>query len=304
MSDLIAQAGGYEDEVVGLLRELISIQSTSCHEEEVARRMQSEMHTLGYDEVWIDPIGNVIGRIGDGATRIVLDAHIDTVGVADPESWTFDPFDGKVEDRIVFGRGASDNKGALAAQVLAGKLMVERGLDGADVTVFVVGTVMEEDCDGLALGYALTESIGDVDAVVLGECTNLDVYRGHRGRMEMKVASKGVSAHASAPERGVNPVTTLAPVILELAALNERLPDHEVLGKGTIAVSKIECSTASLNAIPDSCTIYLDRRLTEGETRASALAEVESLLENASARVELLTYREPSYTGLVLEAEK
>jgi putative selenium metabolism hydrolase len=228
---------------------------------------------------------------------------MDTVGVGDRSAWPHDPFAGKVSDGVVFGRGASDNKGALASEVYAGRLMAERAIDGVDATVYVVGTVMEEDCDGLALGY-LIEALGGVDAVVLGECTDLAVYRGHRGRMEMKVTTKGTSSHASAPERGLNAVTLMAPVVLEIDQLNERLIDHDFLGKGTVAVSKIECETASLNAIPDSCTIYIDRRLTEGETSESAVAEIEALISSEGAAVEVLTYDEPSYTGLVLETEK
>lgn len=303
MTEYLEHARPYRDDVVSFLRDLIAIPSPSGGEKEVADRVVNEMKALGYREAHIDPMGNAVGRIGDGATKIVLDAHMDTVGVGDRRAWPHDPFEGKVEHGIVFGRGASDNKGALAAQVYAGGMMAERGLDDADVTVYVVGTVMEEDCDGLALGYVLTETLSDVQAVVLGECTDLAVYRGHRGRMELKVTTTGESAHASAPERGRNAVTAMAPIVLEVEALNERLADHDVLGKGTIAVSKIECDTASLNAIPDRCTIFIDRRLTEGETRSSAVEELERVVSGA-ADVEVLTYEEPSHTGLVLTTEK
>ena len=199
MTELLSQAEDYRDDVTSFLRDIIAIPSPSCAEKDVAERVVAEMKKLDYEEVLIDPMGNAIGRIGSGRLTVVLDAHMDTVGVGDPAAWPHDPFEGKLEDRIVYGRGASDNKGAVAAQVYAGSLMAVRGLDGADVTVYVVGSVMEEDCDGLALGYALTETIPNAAAVVLGECTNLAVYRGHRGRMEMRVTAKGTSAHASAP---------------------------------------------------------------------------------------------------------
>jgi putative selenium metabolism hydrolase len=163
---------------------------------------------------------------------------------------------------------------------------------------------MEEDCDGLALGYALTQTIPGADAVVLGECTNLALYRGHRGRMEMTVTTEGTSAHASAPERGQNAVTAMAPIVMEVSDLNDRLADDAFLGKGTVAVTKIECDTASVNAIPDACTIYLDRRLTSGESRESALKEVESLPSMAEARLEIPSYGRPSYSGHVIETDK
>jgi len=303
MTEYLDAAEAYRERVTGFLRDIIKLPSPSCKERDVAERVVAEMNLLDYDQAFIDPMGNAIGRVGNGALKVVLDAHMDTVGVGNPNAWPHDPFEGKLENDIVFGRGASDNKGALAAQVYAGKLLAERRLDGADVSVFVVGTVMEEDCDGLALGYVLEKTIPGVRAVILGECTNLDVYRGHRGRMEMKVMTTGISSHASAPDRGDNAVTHMAPIVLAIDSLNERLADDSFLGKGTVATTKIECDTASLNAIPDSCAIYLDRRLTTGETRALALEQVQDLLPHG-AHVEVLTYAEPSHTGLVLETDK
>jgi putative selenium metabolism hydrolase len=297
-------AAGYRDDVTNFLRDIVAIPSPSGQEEGVAKRIVQEMERLGYDEAGVDKMGSVIGRIGNGRHKIVLDAHIDTVGVGDPASWSFDPFTGKVENDIVFGRGTSDNKGAVAAQVYAGKLMLDRGIADTDTTFYVVGTVMEESCDGLALQHVLTESIDGIHGVVLGEATGGMVYRGHRGRMEIMVTTKGVSAHASAPERGENAIAAMAPLITEIDELDARLAVDDFLGKGTVAVTKIECETPSLNAIPDACTIYLDRRLTTGEDRASALAEVGSLPSAANATVEVLGYSEPTYTGFVPSTEK
>ena len=183
------------------------------------------MEDLGYDEVFADPMGNVVGRIGDGKTKNRSRCAHGHRRCRRSLAWPHDPFEGKLENGIVFGRGASDNKGAIASQVYGGKLMAERGLDGADVTIYVVGTVMEEDCDGLALEYFLTETVPGVDAVVLGECTNLAVYRGHRGRMEISVQTRGQSAHASAPERGDNAVAAMAPIVLDVTELNDRLAE-------------------------------------------------------------------------------
>lgn len=304
MTGYLDAAEPLRDAVTQFLRELVAIPSPTAGEGDVAARIVEEMRALGYDEAGTDPMGNVVGRIGDGATKLVLDAHMDTVGVGNRAAWPHDPFGGKLEDGVVYGRGASDNKGAIASQVYAGKVMAERGLDGADVTVYVVGTVMEEDCDGLALGYVLTETIPGVHAVCLGECTNLAVYRGHRGRMDVVVTTTGVSAHGSAPERGVNAITAMAPIVLEVDDLNGRLAHDDFLGKGTIAVTKIDCDTASLNAIPDGCRIYLDRRLTEGETLETALAEVRALQSARDATVEVPRYEVPSYTGHVIPTDK
>jgi putative selenium metabolism hydrolase len=304
VTEYLSAAERYRADVTRFLRDIIAIPSPSGAEKDVADRVVDEMKRLGYDEVFIDGMGNAVGRIGGGRTKIMLDAHMDTVGIGDPEAWPHHPFTGKVENDIVFGRGASDNKGAVAAEVYGGRVLADRGLDGADVSVYVVGTVMEEDCDGLALNYAMTDTVVGTNAVVLGECTNLDVYRGHRGRVEMTITTKGVSAHASAPERGENAVAAMAPIVMEVTALNDRLKSDDFLGKGTIAVTKIECQTASLNAIPDKCTIYLDRRLTRGETIDLALEEIASLASVKNSAIEVLTYAEASYTGLVQETDK
>jgi putative selenium metabolism hydrolase len=304
VSDYLRAAKPYRSDVTQFLRDLVALPSPSGAENDVAERVVREMQKLDYDDAFIDPMGNAIGRLGRGETKVVLDAHMDTVGVGDPGAWPHDPFTGKLEDGIVFGRGASDNKGAVASEVYGARVWVDRGFDEADVSRYVVGTVMEEDCDGLALGYVLTETIPGVSAVVLGECTNLDVYRGHRGRMEMAVTTKGLSAHASAPERGENAIAVMAPIVMEVTALNDRLASDDFLGKGTVAVTKIECDTASLNAIPDKCTIYLDRRLTTGETVESALGELARLAATKNSEIEVLTYSEPSYTGLVQKTDK
>lgn len=304
MSEYLNAAEQHREDVGAFLRDLVALPSPSGGERAVAERIVLEMQKVGFDEAFTDEMGNAVGRIGNGATTIVMDSHIDTVGIGDPLAWTFDPFEGKVEHDVIYGRGAGDDKGCLAAMVYGGKIMADRKLDGVDATVYVIGTVMEEDCDGLALGFALENTIPHPDCVVIGESTDLDIYRGHRGRMEIKVSITGRSAHASAPERGDNAIARMAPLIAEITALNERLKPDDFLGKGTVAVTKVECETASLNAIPASCTIYLDRRLTAGETLESAVAEIESLPAAEGAQVSVLQYAEPSWTGLTLPIEK
>lgn len=303
MTEYSDAAQHHRDDVTQFLRDLIAIPSPSGEEGDVAQRIVAEMDSLGYSHASTDAMGNVIGRIGNGDTKVVLDAHMDTVGVGDPDAWGHDPFTGKVADGVVYGRGASDNKGAIASQVYAGALMKERGLDGSDLTVYVVGTVMEENADGLALGYVLSETLEGVDAVVLGECTDLAVYRGHRGRMEMRMTIRGRSAHASAPERGDNAISAMAPLVSEVDRLHSTLGADDFLGKGSIATTDIGCTTASLNAIPDSCTIHLDRRLTFGDTLESATAELAALPSAARAVIEVPSATVTSYTGLQLDMD-
>jgi putative selenium metabolism hydrolase len=300
---LAERATAYEGDIVRFLRDLIAIPAESGQEGPVIARIQQEMEKVGFDEVRIDPMGNILGRIGSGKTVIMMDSHTDTVGVGDPKEWAWDPYQGKVEDGYVFGRGACDQRAGMASMVYAGKLIKELGLEG-DYTVYMVGSVQEEDCDGLPWLYILKESGIRPDCVVITEPSRLRIYRGHRGRMEIEVHLRGTSCHASAPERGDNPVYKMSRLVQEVERLNERLKDDPFLGKGSIAVTEIRSLSPSLCAVPGACSIHLDRRLTAGETKESALAEVRALPGAENAEVEVLVYETPSYTGLRYPMEK
>jgi len=293
----------YKEDMVSFLRDMIKIPSTSCNEEKVILRIKEEMEKVGFDEITIDKMGNILGRIGNGKTIIAMDAHIDTVDVGDSDLWEVDPFEGAYKDGIVYGRGASDQEGGMASMVYAGKIIKELGLE-EDYTLYVTGTVMEEDCDGLCWQYIIEQDGIKPDYVVITEPTNLNIYRGHRGRMEMLVTTKGLSCHGSAPERGVNAIYKMVPIIEEIEKLNHRLKDDPFLGKGTVTVTQIFFKSPSQCAVPDECTIQLDRRLTVGETMDSAVAEIKALEGAEEAIVEVLTYAQPSYTGLVYPTEK
>jgi putative selenium metabolism hydrolase len=307
MDERFLERAGRHDEAIGrFLADLIERPSLSRREHDVVQRIGEEMTALGYDEVVVDPLGSAVGRIGDGPVRIVYDSHIDTVDVGDHSSWRTDPFRAVIEGGVMYGRGASDNKAATASMVHGAALARDLGADLSQVTLYVVGTVQEEDCDGLALEYLLTKVLPRPDLVVLGEATNLQVYRGHRGRAEFAVHTRGRAAHASAPERGVNAVYRMAPIIEQIQALNERLAADPFLGKGTVVVSKVEVQTPSLNAVPDGCTIYLDRRLTIGESVESARSELEALpaVQEGQAEIELLRYEGTAYTGKTMSIDK
>src|SRR5690348_2291972 len=261
----------HENEMVQFLRDLIAIPAESCQEGPVIERIRQEMEKVGFDEIRVDPMGNILGRIGSGRRIVMMDSHTDTVGVGDRHEWQWDPYQGKVEDGYIYGRGACDQRAGMASMVYAGKMIKELGLEG-DATVYMTGSVMEEDCDGLAWIYILRESGIRPDCVLITEPTNLRVYRGHRGRMEIEVHLRGRSCHASAPERGDNPIYKMTTLVREVEQLNGRLRNDDFLGKGTIAVTGIRALTPSLCAVPGACTIHLDRRLTAGETKESAVA--------------------------------
>ncbi len=298
-------AAARRDAVARFLGDIVAIPSLSGEEEAVVRRIAAEMEDLGFDEVRIDPLGNVLGRVGDGPRVLAIDAHIDTVDVGERDLWSFDPHAGTVTADRVLGRGAADQKAGMAAAVHAGRLIKELDLAG-EWQVWVTGTVQEEDCDGLCWHYLLQEGILRPELVVSTEPTGLRIHRGHRGRMEIRVTAHGVSCHASAPERGDNAVVKLAPACAAVAALNDRLPSHPVLGKGSAAVTWFGSQSPSLCAVPDRAELHIDRRLTLGETRESAVREVEEALRAAGVEAEVwvLTYERPSWTGLVYPMEK
>jgi putative selenium metabolism hydrolase len=297
--------GARENDIVTFLRDIVAIPSLSGQEEGVVRRIAAEMEKVGFDEVMIDPMGNVLGRIGSGSRVLAFDAHVDTVDVTDRDQWDCDPFTGKLEDGMIFGRGSVDQKAGMAGMVYAGAAMKELDLlDGFQV--WMVGSVMEEDCDGLCWHHILSEKTLAPELVVSTEPTGLKIHRGQRGRMEIRVKVKGRSCHGSMPHLGDNAVYRIAPAIGAIKELNERLKDDPFLGKGTCTISWIGSRGPSLCAVPDEAEFHIDRRLTLGETRESALAEVEEALAavGVTAEVFTLTYEEKAWTGLVYPMDK
>jgi len=302
--DLLNAVKQDEKALVGFLRDIVKIPSESCQEKLVVERIKKEMEKVGFDEVKIDKMGNIMGRIGKGKKIIAMDAHIDTVGVGDPQQWKHDPYEGKLENGVVWGRGAVDQKAGMASMVYAGKLIKDHHLTG-DYTLWVVGSVQEEDCDGLCWQYIVNEDKLKPDCVVITEPTNLEVRVGQRGRMEIGVTVKGKAAHGSAPERGINAIYLMNKIITEIEKLNDKLAKDQFLGKGTVTVTHISSKSPSLCAVPDECYIHLDRRLTQGETKTSAVKEIKDAAQRAGvkAKVEVLQYARPSYTGLSYPTE-
>lgn len=297
---IVEKAEEYKDDMTRFLRDMIAIPSESCEEEAVIKRIKEEMEKVGFDKVEIDPMGNVLGYVGHGKHLIAMDAHIDTVGIGEIKNWEFDPYKGMEEGDVIGGRGASDQEGGMAAMVYAGKIIKDLGLED-DYTLLITGTVQEEDCDGLCWQYIIEEDGIRPEFVVSTEPTSCRIYRGQRGRMEIKVETRGISCHGSAPERGENAIYKMAPIITELRALHENLGDDEFLGKGSLTISQIFHKSPSRCAVADGCTISIDRRLTWGETWEGALQEVRNLpaVKEGKAEVSLYTYERPSWTGLV-----
>jgi len=293
-------------DIIQFMRDICAIPSMESMIGPVGERIQQEMRTLGYDEARFDLMGNTIGRIGNGPKVLVYDSHIDTVGVGDKETWPWDPFVGKVEEGVLYARGACDEKGSTPGMIYGLSIARDLGLL-KDYTVYYFGN-MEEWCDGIAPNtFVEVDPKVKPDFVVIGEPTKMNIYRGHKGRIELKVTAKGVSAHAASNQIGINAIYLLLPVIAGIRDLEPQLGDDPFLGNGKITVSDMQVKTPSINAVPDEAVIFIDRRMTFGETKEEAIAQVEALIPEESkdrVRVEALFYDVPSYTGFVFPVEK
>jgi putative selenium metabolism hydrolase len=265
----------------------------------VAERLAAEMQAVGFDEVWTDRIGNVVGRIGLGTGPCLLyNGHMDVVGVGDPAAWLHDPFGAEIENGVLYGRGAVDMKGPLASLVYGAKLLIDSGVKLAG-DLYVVGVVQEEPMEGYAMRVLVAEEGLRPDKVLLAEPSNLRVSRGHRGRMELHVVVRGRSAHASMPAQGENAIYGAARIIRSLESLPNTFVEDPFLGRGTLVVTRIENTGGSKNVIPDSCTFVIDRRLTLGETQDTVIAQVQEVIERTGVRAEvrLAEFEAASYTG-------
>lgn len=297
---ILEKAEEYKADMTKFLRDMVRIPSESCDEKKVVLRIKEEMEKVGFDKVEIDPMGNIHGTIGHGKRIIAYDAHIDTVGIGNLDNWDYDPYEGFEDDEIIVGRGTSDQEGGMASMVYAGKIIKDLGLED-EYTLVMVGSVQEEDCDGLCWQYIVNEMKLKPEFVISTEPTDGGIYRGQRGRMEIKITASGVSSHGSAPERGDNAIFKMAPILQELEELHKNLISDDFLGKGSLTVSEIFHSSPSRCAVADGCVVSVDRRLTKGEDMDYALDQIRNLpsVKKAGAKVEMYKYDRPSYTELV-----
>lgn len=300
--EIVTLAEKYRESTSRNLSEIIKIPSLSGEEGDVIEKIAELCAAAGFEEVRVDGLGNLIGRIGSGPRVLAIDAHIDTVDTGDLSQWDFDPFCGEILDGKVLGRGTVDQSGGAASMITAGRILKELGYDG-EFTVLFTFTIMEEDCDGLCWNYLIEKENIRPEIAIITEPTNLGLYRGHRGRMEIECYFSGISCHGSAPERGENAIYKASRAALQIEKLNSRLHTDSFLGKGTITATMIESQSPSLCAVADFAHFHLDRRLTWTETKESAIMEVRDAVGN-DAKIEVPIYRKPSYKGTVFEMEK
>lgn len=290
-----------KNKLLEFYRNGVRTRSYSDEEGDYANLILREMQALGFDEAYIDSAGNVVGRVGSGPKIIHFDSHMDTVQVNDADEWKAPPFSADLVDGMVYGRGSVDMKGGLSASVYAAALAKQQGLlEGK--TLYVTGSVCEEYCDGVCLEHFYAQSGIRPDFCIICEPSDNIITLGHTGKVQARIKTHGVSAHGSAPEKGVNAVYEMAEIITRVDQLNHRL--QATPGGGTIVLSRISCVTASLNAVPNECEIYLDRRLRLGETTEQVKQELDELIAGKPrATWEPGTLRHTSWNGAELVYE-
>jgi len=305
----------HQEDLISFLQDIVGLHSATTigeDEEEVAKRILEEMEELGYDDAFIDDFGNVHGVVeGESDEAVMFNSHIDTVGPSDLDQWDWDPYEAEIEDGKMYGLGTSDMKCAMAAMVYGGAALVDLDIT-PEHDVYITGELMEETREGHSMKYVFEEMDIDWHAVVIGEASEMRVKRGHRGRSEWRIELDGKSSHASAPERGINPLYHASKVLERIEELNEETADHDFLGKGTIVASNLEVQTPSNNAVPAAATIYIDRRHTLGEDEDTVRNELQDAIDAAieeygddvDAAIEMQTYNTPSWTGYELESRK
>ena len=288
-------------ELIEFTQSLVRIKSVSGQEEKIVKFIEKKMNALGYDEVIIDSMGNVVGRIGNGEKAIMFDSHIDTVEVKDEEKWDVPPFSGNIVDGRLYGRGSVDMKSGAAASIYAGAIAKKLGLNSGKA-IYVSCSVFEEDCDGENLKHLFKELNLKPNYMIICEPSGNKISLGHKGKAQMSIKTHGISAHGSAPEKGINAIYEMAEIIQRVENTNVELMKKDG-PRGTLVMSRISSTSASLNAVPSECEVYLDRRMVPGETEDDIKKEMVQIIKGKNATWEVGTLYRKSWTGMDIKYE-
>jgi succinyl-diaminopimelate desuccinylase len=302
--DLWKLAEASSDDLIGFAQRLVKTPSLSGQEGEVAALVEAEMRRLGYDRVWVDDVGNVVGVVGaspapgrgERRPALMLNGHMDHVDAGDPAHWAHLPFAGEIHDGALWGRGAVDMKGALAAMVYAGGLVKRLGV--ALACDLVVSATVQEEVGGLGARH-LSRTL-PVDRVIIGEASGNDLRRGHRGRVELRATFAGRSVHASMPHLGVNPHYSMARFVSGLSGLE--MARDPVYGTSTVAPTRVTSRPESANVTPSDLRLALDWRNVPGESVVDILSKLQDLTARTldpgcQGRIEVGTKELTTYTG-------
>lgn len=299
-----------KENVLKLCQELIRIKSYSGEEVEVVKILKKTFVRMGYDDVFVDVYGNIIGHIKGNklGKKILFDGHMDTVPVSDPSKWSQNPFSADIVNRKIYGRGASDMKGALCAMVCAGAYFAEDTSKDFRGDIYVAGVVHEECFEGIAARKV--SSRVRPDYVVIGEASECNLKRGQRGRAEIVVETYGKPAHSANPQNGINAVYKMVKLIERIRGIN--ITHDEFLGDGILELTDIKSSPyPGASVVPDYCRATYDRRLLVGETKENVLMPILNIIETMEnedtefkAKVYYSKGQEKCYTGETIEGER
>lgn len=311
-----AQAEAWRDRIVGFTRALVATPSLTGDEGALASKLLNELRDLGYDEVFTDEIGNVVGRMrgkGTGPT-VLFTVHLDHEEPGERETWRYDPFGGEIVDGVLHGRGASDHKAAIAAMAYGGAIAKALGHETGGDYVFA-GVVQAHARGNVGIRYLVDKTFPErgiqYDLVVLGDPTDLNVHLGHRGRLELELTTVGRVADASAPWLGANAIHRMIPALEAVQELSTSLPSHQFLQRSTLAATAITSSPGGTSTVPDRCTITLDRRFLPSESPDAVVWQVQSIVSRLAdadptfkGEVRVRQATTSSYTGLTQEVAR
>ena len=299
-----------KEQLIQLCRSAVQLPSFSGQEEQVAALLRDAMEELGFDLVEVDKYGSVLGRVKGSrpGKTILMDGHIDTVGIPDRSLWTHDPFGAEIENGRIYGRGTSDMKGSVTAMLTAAAWYAQDTRRDFAGEIWLSCTVHEECFEGVS-ARLVTQRVHP-DFVIIGEATTTTLKRGQRGRAEVVVETIGKSCHSSNPKEGRNAVYDMAAVIEEMRAMAPR--SQAVLGEGIYELTDIVSSPyPGASVVPERCRATYDHRLLVGETEQSVLADVQAAVDRAArrrpgleARVYLAEGEEKCWTGETIRARR
>ncbi len=299
-----------EARLIELCGHLLKIPSMSGEENLLVDKLKSVFEEIGFDDIYVDEYGSITARLigNKPGPRILFDAHMDTVPVKDAAKWKHDPFGGEIEDGRIYGRGASDMKGALSSMIAAAEnFLNEHGRDFCG-EVCIAGVVHEECFEGVAARKISARVKPDL--VIIGEASNLKLNHGQRGRAEIVAETFGKSSHSSNPDKGINAVHKMLKLVKEISSLE--CFSHEVLGKGILELTDIISSPyPGASVVPDYCRVTYDRRLLTGETAQQVLEPLQGLIDRLKAEdpdfaasVSFSSGEEKCFTGNTIQGER
>lgn len=294
-----------KEKIIKLTQELVKMHSETGQEESIIKKLEEIMNDFGFEDVIIDDMGNLIGKMGTGKKILAIDGHVDTVAIGKRKDWKFDPLGGEVFDQKLHGRGSCDQKGGLATALFACKLLKEIGIP-KNLTIYLVASVYEEIFEGLNWQHIIKEGRIKPDAVLLTEPSNLRIIIGHRGRMDLQIDVEGLSSHGADPDLGENAIYKMMPIVKEIEELHAKLPSDPTFGKDTITITNIDSESVSTNAVAHGCSIHIDRRLGRNDTKESVLKELNELpsVKKADAKVSIVTTETKSYKDFQFTIER